>query len=293
MSKINVIGASCIDILISNIDKNDFFSNKHIVDQIKMSFGGDALNESVVLSHFKADTKLISVLGNDDAGKRVLEYLKAKNVSYNSNIIDNDIETYISLVFVEENGERTFVGNKNGSVRKLKYEDIHIDDDCEIVSFASLFISPELDNKVLNKLFKKIKDRNIVLCVDCSTPKNNENVYDMTCLKYSDYFFCNESEAKALCRTDNIEEIYTIFKENGINAIIKCGSKGAYFNNKYYETDTLNNMVDSTGAGDSFVAGFVLGLYEDKPIEECIKQGNLFGYKACEYLGATDWINHV
>ncbi len=63
MSKINVIGASCIDIPISNIDKNDFFSNKHKVDQIKMSYGGDALNEAVVLSHFRADTRLISVLG--------------------------------------------------------------------------------------------------------------------------------------------------------------------------------------------------------------------------------------
>jgi len=293
MSKINVIGAACIDILVSSIDKDQFFTNKYKVDNIKTYYGGDGLNEAVVLSHFKADTRLITVLGNDNSGKQVLDFLEAKNVLYNSNIIKNDIETYISLVLIDENGQRSFVGNKNGSVRQLELSDINLDEDCEIVSFSSMFISPKLGNNELLKLFKQIKDKGIKLCVDCSTPKNNEKITDMTCLKYADYFFCNETEASLLCDSDSIEEIERIFKENGVNTIIKCGSKGAYYNGKYYNIESIDKPTDTTGAGDCFVAGFVLGLYNNLSIEDCIKQGNTFGRNACEYIGATDWINHL
>ena len=55
----------------------------------------------------------------------------------------------------------------------------------------------------------------------------------------------------------------------------------------------IDKPIDTTGAGDSFVAGFVLGLYNNLAIEDCIKQGNTFGRNACKYIGATDWINHL
>lgn len=296
MSKINIIGAACIDILLSYVDHKEFFSGKYKVDSIKTSFGGDALNQSIVLNHFDYDIKLITILGNDLYGKQLLTYLDENNIRYNPNIIKEDIETYISLVMIDNDRQRTFVGNKNGSVRLLDIDDIDIDDDCEFVSFGSLFISNKLDNDKLNTLFLDIKKKNKLLCVDCSTPKNNEKIKDMTCLQHVDYFFLNEKEAKSLTDKEDIEDIESVIYNSGVkNVIIKCGDKGAFYKGKYYRLDNIdsNAIVDTTGAGDSFVAGFISGLIDNMDIENCLIRANKCGYNACMYIGANTWINYV
>ena len=127
MSKINVIGASCIDLLVSYVDIDKFFSGTYKVDNIKVSYGGDALNQSVVLNKLNDDVRLITIVGDDTYGKNIISFLNNRNINYNNNIIQKDIETYISLVFIQNNGERLFVGNKNGSVRKLDLNHIEID----------------------------------------------------------------------------------------------------------------------------------------------------------------------
>ena len=292
MSKINVIGASCIDLLVSYVDIDKFFSGTYKVDNIKASYGGDALNQSVVLNKLNNDVRLITIVGDDTYGKDIINFLDNRNIQYNHNIIQKDIETYISLVFIQNNGERLFVGNKNGSVRKLDLNHIEIDKDCEIVSFGSLFISNELNDEKLSKLFKEIKDRNIKLFVDCSNPKNNESVFNLNCLKYMDYLFMNLKEAKALTNLNNIDEIYDLFIENGVkNLIIKCGADGAYYNHEYYPAIKLDKVIDTTGAGDSFVSGFIHSIANNSSIEQAIEFGNKLGNYACRHIGSNSWVD--
>ncbi|MBQ4019239.1 MAG: hypothetical protein II606_00970, partial [Erysipelotrichaceae bacterium] len=50
--------------------------------------------------------------------------------------------------------------------------------------------------------------------------------------------------------------------------------------------------IDTTGAGDSFVAGFIHGLSQNEKIEDCIRIGNECGGRACEYVGGNEWTTH-
>ncbi|MBQ2079105.1 MAG: carbohydrate kinase family protein, partial [Erysipelotrichaceae bacterium] len=171
MSKINVLGASCIDILVDHIDSKTFLSGKYKADRIKTSFGGDALNEAVVLSYLKEDVSISTVIADDPMGVLIQNFLETKGITV-SNPIKQNVETYLSLVLIDENGERHFIGSKNGSLRSYCLEDVCIDEDCKIVSFASMFISPLFDDEQMGKLFSLIKEKGILLCVDCSSIKN-------------------------------------------------------------------------------------------------------------------------
>lgn len=294
MSKVNIIGAACIDILIKGYDKNLLLSNKHKVDEIKTYFGGDGLNEAVCLNNFGIDTKLVTILGNDYHGKQIINFLNEKNIKYNSNIIKDNIDTYISIVLIDNDGERTFIGNKNGSVRKLSLDDINIDDDCKLVSFASLFISEELKNNDLEILFSKIKEKDIILCVDTSTAKHNERITDLSCLKYVDYFFLNEFEAKLLCNNDDIYKIESEIYKTGVkNVIIKCGSNGCFYKGKYHKYNLDDKPLDTTGAGDSFVSGFIYSLLNNNSIEQSLQIANKFGYNAIKYIGGNTWVDYI
>lgn len=294
MSSINVIGAACVDLLITGVDQERFFSGKHKVSKIETSFGGDALNEAFVLNALHDDVSLKTVLGKDAYGDLILNELNKRNIGYEKDILKENIDTYLSLVLIDRDGQRSFVGPENGSSRLLDIDDIRIDEDCKIVSFASLFISKMMDSDKYETLFSMIKEKEIVLCVDTSTPKNNENAKDLSYLKYIDYFFCNESEAYALCDCDDPYVCEKILCDSGIrHVIIKLGEKGCLCQGKIYPPERNIRCIDSTGAGDSFVSGFIHFLNNGKGIEECIAFANRCGTKACEYIGATTWLEDI
>ena len=293
VSEINVIGGSCIDLLMKNVDEESFFSGRYKVESIKTSFGGDALNESSVLRYFGKDVKLITIVGDDYYGDLIIDYLEHRDIPFYRNIRKKDSETYISFVFIDKKGQRKFAGNENGSLRIMDLDDICIDEDCRYVSFASLFLSKMLNNEKLSLLFEMIKAKGLTLFVDSSNHKNNETVDDMTCLKYVDYFFCNETEASQLCESSDISECERKLYLAGIkNVVIKCGEKGCFYKGEYYPTEKIE-CIDSTGAGDSFAAGFIKAISENKNVSEAIKSANEFGTKACRYIGTTAWLEHT
>ena len=156
-----------------------------------------------------------------------------------------------------------------------------------------MFISPLFDDEQMGKLFSLIKEKGILLCVDCSSIKNNEDAKDMSCLKYIDYFFCNASEARALCHSEDIHACEEVLCQCGIkNVVIKMGEKGCLYKGKIYTPQRNIQCIDTTGAGDSFVAGFIHGLSQNEKIEDCIRIGNECGGRACEYVGGNEWTTH-
>lgn len=78
------------------------------------------------------------------------------------------------------------------------------------------------------------------------------------------------------------------------NVIVKCGSKGCLVMNKEesYMVPARENVrcVDTTGAGDSFAAGFLSALSEGKNLRECAQFANVCGARAVEVTGATGWL---
>lgn len=292
MAKINVFGAVCTDLLVQGVDKEEFFNGSYKADRIFTLYGGDAFNESMVLKRFGCDVKLITVLGNDVNGRWIKEKLDEEGIGYNPDILRNDISTYFSIVLIDREGERYFVGVNDGSIKKLRAEDISVDEDCRIACLASLFVSPYLDIPSLDKLFQELKQKDVTVCCDCSTPKEIRDISRFSFLKYVDFFFCNQKEAEMLSRTGNMEDTAEEIKSMGTgHVIIKCGPRGAYYDGRYYNPEEECHVIDTTGAGDSFVAGFIKGLSENMDIEECIRIANLFGGKACEYTGATTWLD--
>ena len=80
------------------------------------------------------------------------------------------------------------------------------------------------------------------------------------------------------------------------NVIIKCGKRGCYIRTdveKYWIQAEQNvNCIDTTGAGDSFAAGFLNALLDGKSVDECAKEGNQCGAKSVQYVGATEWLKN-
>ena len=297
---ITVIGAAIIDVLAGPVDESIFEKGSQPVNSTRLAFGGDALNEAVVLSQLGAKVELISKVGDDEAGKRVLDFLQEKQVDVTKVKIEEGLDTGINIVLVTPEGERMFLTNPNGSLRKLSETDVmeQLDSAADIVCMASMFVSPLLDIPAMERIFQRIKGKpGRILVADMTTAKNGETLADIACLlKYIDYLIPNETEAARLTVETDAYRNAELFIEHGASCVvIKRGKKGCLIRtkNQQIEIPAYANatLVDTTGAGDSFAAGFLWGLKNGMPLEECGRFGCAVASCTVEKLGANTAID--
>ncbi len=300
--KITVIGPAIIDVLAFPVSLLNMEAGSQPMEDIKLSYGGDALNEAVVLSRLGADVELLSKVGQDQAGTYVLDFLKREGISCAGIRRDEKTPTSVNIVLVDERGERFFLTNPGGSMRKLAEEDIDavIDTAADIVSFAGIFISPMLDVDSMERIFRRIKEKpGRILTADMTKPKNGETLEDLRrILKYVDFILPNEGEAAMLTGEEDPRRNARHLVDAGVGcAVIKCGKKGCIIQTKDKCTEIpafpVAKVADSTGAGDSFVAGFLYGLSRGFSVEQCGSFGNAVASCTVEALGATDGVTSL
>lgn len=293
--EITVIGAGVVDILVGAVDEKIFASSSTPMDFIKMSFGGDALNEAIVLSRLGKNVQWISKVGDDDAGRRILNYATENGLSVAGVKIESGLETGISIALIDERGERRFLTNKQSSLRKLAAEDIlpHVDEMAQIVSFASMFVSPPLDILAMEKIFSRIKSAGKILAVDATRAKNGETLSDLkNLLVQMDYFFPNEAELATLTGERDVYKNISALLSYGLKcAVVKRGGKGCIIatENERYEIPAcrVEKVIDTTGAGDCFAAGFLWALSEGWRLEDCGKFACAAASCSVEEVGAV------
>lgn len=270
---------------------------KQSAEKIQMGFGGDALNESIVLASLGKKVYLNTVLGTDSEGDMIRQKCNKLEIELAKNCQKEEMQTGINVVLVQGNGERHFLTNKNGSLRKLAKKDICMPfpEDIQILCLASMFVSPELTVMDMAEIFRQAKAQGIIVCADMTKRKNGETENDIAeALAYVDYLIPNEEEACLLTGTHTPEDAAAALKNAGAKSVvIKCGKRGCYVleNEEGYYAPAIEGVtcVDTTGAGDSFVAGFLYGVSEGWETKACAEFANHCGARAVSQVGATSW----
>ena len=105
-----------------------------------------------------------------------------------------------------------------------------------------------------------------------------------------DILFANEDEINMLYGTDDVNEAARLVQQDCDIAAITCSAKGCIVTNKdeigHVQGRVVENLVDTTGAGDMFAAGFLYNLTKGKTIGECGALGNLMAAEVITHMGA-------
>ena len=298
MKKVQIIGAAIVDVLVTPADERVFEVGSCPADRIVMSYGGDALNEATVLHRLGGDVRLRTILGDDEAGRAVLRRMEQVGLDTGDTRMAPDLRTSVNVVLVRPSGERCFLTDPGASQRQLRLEDIpaRFPADTGIVCFASMFVFPQMRAGEMAEVFRRAKAQGITVCADMTKRKNGETTDDVAqALQYLDYLFPNDAEAMLLTGKETVEEAAADLRRVGVGTVVvKCGARGCYITNEagsfWVAAEENVTVVDTTGAGDSFVGGFLYALSRDLPLEECARTANACGAKAVQKIGATAWI---
>lgn len=300
------IGASLLDISTFEIDKDGFFEREpNIVGSISFSAGGDATNQSIVLSHLGHKVKFITKLGSDDAGNVLYDKLEKSGVDMS--LIargDQDIASVCNIILIGKDDTRVYITNATdckSSIASFCEKDIDYSvlTQAKVVSIGSLFVHPLLGNEAMTRIFKTVKEAGGITCADVKADDLDcsMNRYSQA-LPYLDFLFANEKEAKNLTGLMETEQMADYFLSLGIGTIIiKLGGKGCFVKtsngDEFFDTPFFVDPVDTTGAGDNFMAGFISGLIRGCSIHECVQYAKATSAICVGSIGASTGVKSM
>lgn len=297
---------TCVGILVADAIARTVYglpeSGKlQLIDKIELFTGGCATSAAIDMAKLGLNVAIIGKIGNDGFGKFMSTALKDEKVNVEGLRADDAIGTSASIVTVAPNGERSFL-HYLGANAEFGIDDIdyNIIKDSQIVFVAGTMLMPKFDGAQCADFLKKAKDMGKYTVLDTAWDSKGRwmNVLE-SCMKYIDLFIPSIEEAAMLSGKEEPEEIADVFLSMGIKtAVIKLGKKGCFIKNLDGEkhlipTYTKIKAVDTTGAGDSFVAGFLTGLTKGWNLYECGKFANAVGTHCVMAAGASTGIKSL
>ena len=279
-----------IDIIVK-IGNFSTKSTKIIAKNIGLYGGGSAANTAIAAARLGAKTRFIGKIGNDMLGNFLKnEFIKNK-VNIESLAIDENEKTGIMIFFISSRGERAVMGYR-GANRNLKPEDVKEEtiigsDVLHISAYTLLDKFPRMAAlKALNLALKN----NVLTSLDAGSHSKTLIKAIKKILEKVDIFFCNEQEIQQITNTKNIEHALKEIRNLGLKIIaLKLGEKGCLIEKEKTRTriPAFNvQVIDATGAGDAFNAGFLVKYIETRDILKAGIFGNAVAALTISKVGA-------
>ncbi|MDC0915793.1 adenosine kinase [Candidatus Pelagibacter sp.] len=271
-------------------DENEFKSLLLNLKIEKTVSGGSVANSIVGLSQLGNQVGFIGKVSNDEFGSKYEEGLKKENVEYFYSKKNEKLPTGTCLILVTPDSERTMC-TFLGTAGKINENDISSDaiKKSEII-FLEGYLWDEGDpkkafDKAINKANKIAMSLSDQFCVDRHKPHFLELVK-----KKLDITFANEQEMKSLIEARDFQDVINFSKQLNKLIIITRGEKGAVAiqGEEIVETGIIQNLkiLDLTGAGDLFAAGFLHGYVNKLSIKESLEKGTEMSSKVIQQIGA-------
>ena len=277
--------------LVDEIEFKKLLSTLNIEETVS---GGSVANSIVALAQNNMKTAFIGKVGIDEVGNAFVDGLNKENVFFANVPQSDESETGRCLVMVTPDAQRT-MSTYLGISQKLNSDDVNED----VISQSKITYLEgylwDLDDAqvAIKKATKVAKENNKIVAFSVS---------DVFCIERfkesflslineeADIIFANEEEIKSLLGTSDLDESINIIKDKNKIFAITLGENGAMIINNEevikIEPQKIDNLVDTTGAGDLFAAGFLLKYIQGQPLEECGKEGVRFASKVIQIYGA-------
>ena len=298
MNEICVAGAAILDAAVRPVMPEVFQKGSAAADGIRLTTGGDAMNEATVLARLGHSPMLITKLGDDDAARLIEAHCAREGITLHA-ARDADMPTGVNVVLVDDRGERAFMTDPKGSLRHLPKADIlrametQAFESVRIFCLASMFVAFDLGAEDMAEVFEQAKARGKLVCADTTKPKHGETARDIAdALRRLDIFFANREEGAMLTGETQPERIAEALTDAGVKtAALKLGADGCLIRSgsRSLRVPALKDVrcVDTTGAGDTFAAAFLSAKLRGKDLDECARTANLAAGLCAEHLGAT------
>lgn len=286
-----VIGELNVDLIASGVNTGPVLGTEVLAADFNIALGSASAIFACGIARLGHSVTFVSRVGNDDFGHFCLESLVQRGIATDHIEIDVQSKTGVTVVIstAEDRSMVTFLG----AIAELSLTEVpaNIFQDNRHLHLTSYYLQKALQSD-FPYLLDSAKAAGATTSFDPnSDPDQGRDEKVLEVCRHADILFLNEDEAKLLADTGDIEEAGRYLNGLSPTVAIKLGAKGAigFRDNEIERVEGFKiDAVDSTGAGDSFAAGFVHAFLEGSDLKTCLKIGNACGAFSASRPGGTD-----
>lgn len=288
MLEVICFGALNVDKLY-RVDRIAGADEESVILDFKKSPGGSAANTAVGLARLGVKTGYIGKVAVDDDGAFLLKSFIDEGVDTNGIVVSKSGRSGSVIGFVDKKGNRALYVDP-GVNNTLRYEEINLNYVRNVKFLHLTSFVGEMPFEAQKKLVEKLSDVKVTFDPGMIyARKGLEKLKPILRRCYA--FLPNEVELRLLTGKNYRKGAESILKEGVKIVAVKLGEKGCYVTdgqeNHLVEAFKVN-VVDTTGAGDAFCAGFIYGLIRGKSLKECGVLGNFVASRCLMKMGARE-----
>jgi len=295
--KVVVLGIVCADVIARPVDGIPKRGLLVPIDQLELHTGGCATNVGIDLARLGVACSVLGKIGRDSFGDLVLHTLDQEGVDTRGLRRADGVQTAATVVLVGPDGERSFL-HCLGANATFVSEDV----DMELVRWADILVvagsllMPKLDGEPTAEVLRVARECGAVTLLDTAWDASGRWMKSIEmCLPFCDYFLPSEAEAAMLSGVTEPEAMGASFVARGArNVIIKLGDRGCLLRTEdgviEHVAAPAVSVVDTTGAGDAFVAGFTVGLVHGWDASRCAHLAVTVGAMCVTATGASSGV---
>jgi sugar/nucleoside kinase (ribokinase family) len=296
MAKVVSLGIHICDILGRPVTEIPPGQNVSLLDEIRITVAGTAAGTSVDMAKLGLEVYAMGAIGDDEMGNFIVNTMNRYGINTDNLVQKNGVQTSATMLPIRPNGERPAL-HVTGANGELTLDDINFDAiaSADYLHMGGTSLLPKLDGEPTRKVLEFARDAGVVTTFDL-VAVDRPDLLDLIepLLPYIDYFMPGLEEGEMMTGMTDRRKIIEFFLNKGAkHTVFKMGSEGssiAYMENgsvkeirtPVYET----NVVDTTGAGDSYCAGFIKGMSLGWDLKQCAMLGSAAAAQVVTGLGS-------
>ncbi len=301
MSDIVNVGICCFDAIGQTVDDYPPPGGLRLFDQLTMTTGGNAVNCSIALAKMGLACEAIIKVGIDNPGDFVIGELRTYGVGIEGVVRAAGIHTPFTFACIFTGGQRSFF-HTMGANGTLCYDDINmaIVKRARFCFVTGTMVMKTFDGAQTARLLAEAQAAGVKTLLDTvyvdNAPPELWRVNIDPCLPHLDYFIPSQPEARKITGLSDPSEMARVLQSRGCrNVVIKLDETGAFCRDTQgrealVPSYLVEKVVDTTGAGDTWSAGFLAGLHQGLPINEAALLGNATAAHCIQAPGASTGI---
>ncbi|MCC7024301.1 MAG: sugar kinase [Thermomicrobiales bacterium] len=284
MAEVVSLGVHILDILGRPVTRIPPGQDIDLLEEIRLTVAGTAAGTSVDLAKLGADVLAMGAIGDDATGNFIVDTMNRYGIDTLGLRRKRDVQTSATMLPIRPNGERPAL-HVRGANADLTIEDVDFEAiaSARHLHFGGTYLMPGLDGEPTATILAFAREQGVPSTLDVlATARPDLLEIVAPALPFIDYFMPSLDEARMISRRYDRREVIRFFLDRGVrHTIFKMGAEGSSvaWRGAGGEIEEIRvpafraPVVDSTGCGDAYCAGFIVGLLRGWALVECARFG--------------------